>query len=93
MPPKPPQKLEDQFVENVSRYPFYLVTVLLGGIWAGVKPFADLFRKSPLAAVALSISLVVALILIHFTLRGMAGDTFFPEWILSRLPGSLATGS
>lgn len=29
--PQPPRRLEDQFVENVSRYPTYFITVLLGG--------------------------------------------------------------
>lgn len=84
--PKPPQKLEDRFVDNVSRYPFYLVTVLLGGIWVGIKPFVDLYKKSPLSAVVVVIGLLISLILTHFTLRGMAGDTFFPEWLL-RLSG------
>ncbi|MDX2273616.1 MAG: DUF751 family protein [Cyanobacteriota bacterium] len=87
-PPPPPRKLEDQFVENVSRYPFYFVTVLLGGIWVGIKPFVDLYRKSPLSAVAVGLGLSLFMLFIHFTLRGMAGDSFFPEWILNRIPQS-----
>ncbi len=83
MPPQPPpRKLEDQFVENVSRYPFYLITTLLGGVWVGIRPFANFARKSPLAGVSVGIGFILLMFFIHFTLRGMAGEPFFPDWIL-----------
>ncbi|GAB4218220.1 MAG: hypothetical protein OHK0012_26110 [Synechococcales cyanobacterium] len=67
-------------MENVSRYPLYLVTVLLGGIWAGVKPFADLYRKSPVTAASLLVLGSLGFFLIYCTLRGMSGEAFFPTW-------------
>ncbi len=83
--PPPPRKLEDQFVNNVSRYPTYLVTVLLGGIWVGLKPFVDQYRKSPAQGAAVTVGFVILMVLIHFTLRGMAGDPFFPGWLMRPL--------
>ncbi|MEN9206239.1 MAG: DUF751 domain-containing protein [Thermostichales cyanobacterium SZTDM-1c_bins_54] len=77
-PPPPPRPLQDQFVNNVSRYPLYLVTVLLGGIWVGVKPLVDLYRQSPAMAVVVGTGVSVGLFLLYCTLRGMSGDTFFP---------------
>ncbi|MEN9225862.1 MAG: DUF751 family protein [Thermostichus sp. HHBFW_bins_43] len=80
--PQPPRKLEDRFVENVSRYPTYFVTVLLGGIWAGLLPFVNLYRKSPTAGAMVTIGALLLLLFIYFTLRGMTGDTFLPGWML-----------
>lgn len=80
--PQPPRKLEDQFVENVSRYPTYFVTVLLGGIWAGLQPFVNLYRKSPMAGTMVTLGSLLLLLFVYFTLRGMTGDTFLPGWIL-----------
>ena len=78
----PPRKLEDQFVNNVSRYPTYLITVLLGGIWVGLKPFADQYRKSPLRGLLVTLGFGILMLLVHFTLRGMAGQTFLPPWFM-----------
>lgn len=86
--PPPPRKLEDQFVNNVSRYPGYLVTVLLGGIWVGIQPFVKQYQKSPTRGVAVTLVFVVLMILVHFTLRGMAGDSFLPQWLMQVLQTS-----
>jgi hypothetical protein len=72
--PKPERKLEDRFAENVSRYPFYFVTVLLGGSWMLVKPFVDLYKKSPAAAALVSTGAIGLLIGVYFVLQGMLGD-------------------
>ncbi len=80
--PQPPRRLEDQFVENVSRYPTYFVTVLLGGIWGVLQPFVHLYRKSPAAAAMVTLGGLLLLLFIYFTLRGMMGDPFLPEWVL-----------
>ncbi len=85
--PEQPRNLEDRFVDNVSRYPTYFITTLLGGLWIGLKPFVNLYQKSPLAGVLMIVVAILGLIFVHFTLRGMAGETFFPEWILARFAG------
>jgi len=77
-PPPPPRPLQDQFLSNVSRYPFYFVTVLVGGIWVGIKPVVDLYHKSPAAGVGVVVGITVGLFLIYCTLRGMSGDPFLP---------------
>jgi hypothetical protein len=82
--PEPPRNLEDRFIDNVSRYPFYLATVLIGGIWVGVRPFAKLYQKDPLSGSVVIIGALLGLIFIHLTLRGMSGDTFLPQWVLNR---------
>lgn len=81
--PEQPKKLEDRFFDNVSRYPFYFVTTLLGGVWVLVRPLVNLFKRSPLSAVGVVLGAIVGLIFIHLTLRGMAGDSFWPAWVLS----------
>ncbi len=87
MPPKPdqPRSLEDRFVDNVSRYPTYFVTTLLGAVWVLVSPFVNLWKRSPLAGASVTAGILFILVFIHFTLRGMAGEPFFPEWILSSI--------
>jgi len=77
-PPPPPRSMQDQFLSNVSRYPLYLVTVLLGGIWVGIKPFVELYRQSPVAGVGVAVGVTLGLFLIYCTLRGMSGDSFLP---------------
>jgi hypothetical protein len=79
--PQPPRRLEDQFVENVARYPTYFVTVLLGGIWAGLQPFVNLYRKSATAAALVTVGSLALLLFIYFTLRAMTGHTLLPAWM------------
>jgi len=77
--PQPPRRLEDQFVENVSRYPTYFITVLLGGIWAGLQPFANLYRKSPTSAALVVLGSLALLLFVYFTLRAMTGHPLLPS--------------
>ncbi len=80
--PQPPRRLEDQFVENVSRYPTYFITVLLGGIWAGLQPFVNLYRKSRTAGALVTLGAVALLLFVYFTLRAMTGHPLLPAWML-----------
>ncbi|MEN9202568.1 MAG: DUF751 domain-containing protein [Thermostichus sp. DG02_2_bins_29] len=86
--PQPPRRLEDQFVENASRYPTYFVTVLLGGIWAGLQPFVNLYRKSPLAGAMVTLGGLLLLLFLYFTLRAMLGDPVLLAW--GRATGDLS---
>ena len=62
----------DGFWDNVSRYPRYLVTIILGVAINAFAPLAPLF-KNPFSAIAL-ISLLFGLIVFTvFTLRAMLG--------------------
>lgn len=65
------RKLEDRFTDNVSRYPFYFVTVLLGGIWALTKPWFELYAKNRTSAIAALVGLVGLLIFVTLTLQAM----------------------
>ncbi len=77
--PQPPRRLEDQFVENVSRYPTYFITVLLGGIWAGLQPFVNLYRKSSTSAALVVLGSLGLVLFVYFTLRAMTGHTLLPS--------------
>ncbi len=69
------KRLEDQFVENVSRYPFYLITVLLGGLWALLlKPISDLYQRNRVVAVAVIVTVVALFGLLYVTLKAMLGQ-------------------
>ncbi|NJK72575.1 MAG: DUF751 family protein [Synechococcaceae cyanobacterium SM2_3_60] len=69
------KRLEDQFVENVSRYPFYLITVLLGGLWALlIKPINDLYQRNRFVAVAVVAAVVGLFGLLYVTLKAMLGQ-------------------
>ncbi|MEO1131507.1 MAG: DUF751 family protein [Cyanobacteria bacterium J06639_1] len=65
------RKLEDRFQENVSRYPFYFVTVLLGGVWALVKPWFNLYGKNKASAIAALAGLVGLAAFVSITLYAM----------------------
>lgn len=81
--PEQPKKLEDRFFDNLSRYPFYLVTTVLGGAWVLIRPLANLYKRSPLSAIGIVLLGILGLIFVHLTLRGMAGESFWPQWVLS----------
>ncbi len=69
------KRLEDQFVENVSRYPFYLISVLLGGLWALLlKPINDLYQRNRFIAVAVVVAVVGLFGLLYITLKAMLGQ-------------------
>ena len=60
-----------EFFANVSRYPKYLITIILGVFTAALEP---LIRRSdnPVTAVALIAALISGLITLGFVLRAMA---------------------
>jgi type II secretory pathway component PulF len=60
------------FFRNVSRYPRYMITFVLGVFWSLLKPLLPLLKK-PFTAVALVGVLVGGLGFIGFTLRAMLG--------------------
>lgn len=60
------------FFQNVSRYPRYLISLILGIFWAffgQLKPFIN----TPLTAIALVGFLVGGFALLYFTLEAMLG--------------------
>lgn len=62
----------DGFWENISRYPRYFITIVLGVALNAFSPLAPLFKR-PVSAIA-TISLFIGLIVfIGFTLRAMLG--------------------
>ncbi len=62
------------FLNNVARYPRYLITVVLGIFFAFFQWLSPLF-KNPLTAIALVGILVSSFLFLFFTLRAMLGLT------------------
>ncbi len=62
------------FFENVSRYPRYLISFSLGIFFALFERLRPLF-KNPVTAIALLGMLLGSLAFIFFTLRAMLGLT------------------
>lgn len=60
------------FFENVSRYPRYLITFTLGVLYTFVKPLIPLFQR-PTTAIALVGLIVGTFAFLTFTLRAMLG--------------------
>lgn len=60
------------FFNNVSRYPRYLISFTLGIFLTALSPLLPLFRR-PTTAVATIAFLVSGLVFIAFTLRAMLG--------------------
>ncbi|NET53888.1 MAG: DUF751 family protein [Merismopedia sp. SIO2A8] len=60
------------FFENVSRYPRYLITFSLGVLYTFIEPLIPLLRRptTAIALISLTISSFIALV---FTLRAMLG--------------------
>ncbi|MCS6958663.1 MAG: DUF751 family protein [Pseudanabaenaceae cyanobacterium SKYGB_i_bin29] len=63
--------MKDFFV-NVSRYPRYLISIMLGVIWFALQPLAPLLRK-PVTAIALISATISATICLVLILRAMLG--------------------
>jgi hypothetical protein len=61
-----------EFFENVSRYPRYLISLILGIFFALFEKIKPLFAK-PLTAIALIGILVGGFTFLVFTLRAMLG--------------------
>ncbi len=62
----------DGFWENISRYPRYFITILLGVFFFSFGWLAPLLKR-PATAIALIIFFIAGLTFIAFTLRAMLG--------------------
>jgi Protein of unknown function (DUF751) len=62
----------DGFWDNVSRYPRYFVTTLLGVLVNTFAPLAPLLKR-PVTLIALMGLLIGSLVFVTFTLRAMLG--------------------
>jgi hypothetical protein len=60
------------FFQNVSRYPRYLITISLGIFWAFFEKLAP-FLKNPVTAVALIGLGVGTFVFLYLTLEAMLG--------------------
>ena len=60
-----------EFFSNVSRYPKYLITIVLGVLTAAVSPLIKRGRN-PITAIALVGALLSGLLTILFLLKAMA---------------------
>ncbi|BDA67439.1 hypothetical protein RIVM261_081020 [Rivularia sp. IAM M-261] len=64
----------DGFWENISRYPRYFITTLLGVLLNLFAPMAPLLKR-PITVIALIGILVSSLVFVSLTLRAMLGLT------------------
>jgi hypothetical protein len=62
------------FFENVSRYPLYLISVILGIFFALFERLKPLF-KNPVTAIAIIGMLLGGFAFLFFTLKAMLGLT------------------
>ncbi|MBF2048758.1 MAG: DUF751 family protein [Leptolyngbya sp. IPPAS B-1204] len=62
----------EEFFNNVSRYPRYLISFSLGVFLTALSPLLPLFRR-PSTAIVTVAALVAFLFFIGFTLRAMLG--------------------
>jgi uncharacterized membrane protein YvlD (DUF360 family) len=60
------------FLNNVSRYPRFLIAIVLGVFWSLIAPLLPLFKR-PITAIALVGIFVGGLTFIALTLRAMLG--------------------
>ena len=77
------RKLEDRFIENVSRYPLYVLGVMLGGLWELIAPIRDLYRKSTFAGIAVTVAFGLGFLFVTLTLRAMMGQSVLPASFMS----------
>lgn len=61
-----------EFLDNVFRYPRYLISFTLGILFNALKPLQPLLKR-PTTAVALVGALVAGFLFLTFTLRAMLG--------------------
>jgi heme/copper-type cytochrome/quinol oxidase subunit 4 len=61
-----------EFFDNVSRYPRYLISFTLGILLTAISPLLPLFKRPSTAIAAVSF-LVAGFVFIAFTLRAMLG--------------------
>lgn len=62
----------DGFWENVSRYPRYFVTIVLGIFLNALSPLTPLFKR-PTTAIAIAGTFIGLSLFVFFTLRAMLG--------------------
>lgn len=62
----------NDFWQNVSRYPRFFVTIILGIFFVVAKPIVPLFQR-PATAIALTGVLLSGFVFLFFTLRAMLG--------------------
>ncbi len=62
----------DGFWDNVSRYPRYFITILLGLLLNTFAPLAPLLKR-PVTLIALVGLLIGSLVFVTFTLQAMLG--------------------
>jgi hypothetical protein len=62
----------DGFWENVSRYPRYFVTIILGIFLNALSPLTPLFKR-PTTAIAIVGMFIGLSLFVFFTLRAMLG--------------------
>jgi hypothetical protein len=65
-------KIMQDFFQNVSRYPRYLISISLGIFWAFFEKLAP-FLKNPVTAVALIGLGVGTFVFLYLTLEAMLG--------------------
>ena len=66
-----------EFFSNVSRYPKYLITIVLGVFAASVEPLVRR-SKNPITAIALVGALISGCMTLFFIVKGMV----FPSTLL-----------
>lgn len=62
----------DGFWQNISRYPRYFITIILGVFLNAFAPIAPLFKR-PATAIALIGIFIGTIVFVTFTLRAMLG--------------------
>jgi Protein of unknown function (DUF751) len=62
----------DGFWENISRYPRYFVTIILGVFVNAFAPIIWLFKR-PSTAIVFTLMAIAAIVFTGFTLRAMLG--------------------
>jgi membrane protein insertase Oxa1/YidC/SpoIIIJ len=60
------------FFQNVSRYPRYMITLILGVFWNSIEPMLPMLRR-PTTAIALIGILISSFIFLTLTLKAMLG--------------------
>lgn len=63
-----------EFFNNVSRYPRYLISFTLGIFFNAIEPLMPLLKR-PVTAIALVGLVIATLVFLTFTLRAMLGLT------------------
>jgi hypothetical protein len=62
----------EEFFNNVSRYPRYLISFTLGILFNAIEPLLPLLKR-PVTAIALIGIVIAAFLFLTFTLRAMLG--------------------